>query len=339
MVDSGGSHLQARSDSKYSASLASSAPGSLFDAIFDSWFLLRSHWRLIVLATLAAFFWVFLFTKFVLTKWYQATALLRPTPPQSEANQMVSIASQMLGGGIGGILSAAGLDTQTQDEAELDMSILQSYSFTMDLLKNHHLKERIVQESRPFWKSDGMTDWAIFQAVQHRFDCNFDIETGNVTLTFLAPDPGEAERVLTLYIDDLRAILRARQVRTASLAIESLKYQAEHTSDSVLQANLYQLLAQQLQRQQLAEVQADFAFNVIDPPIVPDRAYRPRVMLSSAIAAVLVLFVSVGAIILYDRVLIAWSEYEGRATRQDAIEPDEAAADSSSRSLPRRQRV
>ncbi len=293
--------------------LRESGAGNL-DSLFDSWFLLKRRWRLILIVTVLAFAWVFVMTKFVLTKWYQATALVRPSPPQSEANEMSSIASQVLGGGgLGSMLSSMGLDTQTQDEAEKDMSIIQSYSFTMDLLDRHRLTPVISSESRSLLSfGEEITPWNLNEAMEARFDCNFDIETGNITLTFMAPSRAEARMVLKFYIDDLREKLRLHEIRKAALAIESLKEQAAQTNDSLLQQDLYSLLAKQVQKQQLAKVQADFAFTVIDPPVVPDKPHRPKVMLSSAVAAALAFFGCIGAVLMNQRISGSWQEYQRR---------------------------
>jgi capsular polysaccharide biosynthesis protein len=312
-----------------------------FDSLFDSWFLLGRRWRLIAIVTVIAFAWAFLMTKFVLTKWYQATALVRPSPPQSEANEMSSIASQVLGGGgLGSMLSGMGLDTQTQDEAEKDISIIQSYSFTMDLLDRHRLTPTIrSEESGILSFGEDITPWKLYEAMEARFDCNFDLETGNINLAFLAPSRAEARMVLDFYIDDLREKLRLREIRKAALAIESLKEQAAQTSDALLQQDLYSLLAKQVQKQQLAKVQADFAFTVIDPPVVPDKPYKPKVILSSAVAAALAFFGCIGAILLRQRISGSWQEYQ-RRVRAMPRPPEEVPvkkAEELSSVLPRKQ--
>jgi hypothetical protein len=62
---------------------------------------------------------------------------------------------------------------------------------------------------------------------------------------------------------------------------------------------LYDLIAKQIQKQQLAEVEADFSFVMIEPPVVPDRPFRPNVtrncvmvlLLSFGISGFLLIFV------------------------------------------------
>jgi hypothetical protein len=285
---------------------------SQYSEIFDYWLLFLAHWRWIVFLSVLAFAWVFVLTKFVLTKWYLSTAYIRPTPRQTEASELSSLASAALGGGqLGGLVSAAAGPSEAQSLAEEYISIMQGYAFTMDLLKGHHLVTLIQSESGGT-PAQPLTPYRLYEAMSKRFDCKFDLDSGNVQMTFMAPSREESERILGFYIEDLQNRLRHREIQEASLAIASLKQQVEMTGDSLLQQDLYQLLAKQIQRQQLAQVQADLAFSVIDPPIAPDKPFKPRVLLSSAIAGMLMFIVSFGGIAVKQRLSEAWNEYQQR---------------------------
>src|SRR5262249_28304080 len=131
--------------------------------------------------------------------------------------------------------------------------------------------------------------WRAYKKMQHRFSCEYSIKTGNVTVYFKARTPAEAERILGYYVEDLREKLRSREVQSAGAAIESMKAEARVTSDALLQAQLYELIAKQMQQLRLAQVEADFAFTVLEPPAAPDKPYSPNVLLWSAIAGFLIL--------------------------------------------------
>lgn len=206
----------------------------------------------------------------------------------------------------------AGMDTQAQDQAEEYMSIIQGYAFTMKLLGQRHLIARIESESKGPFSSGEMTPYQIYQVMQKRFDCKFDLEAGNIEMTFIAPSREESNEILGFYIEDLQNMLRAREIHEASLAIKSLEQEIPSTGDSLLQQDLYQLLAKQIQRQQLAQVQADMAFSIIDPPVTPDRPYRPKVLLSSAIAGFLTLIATCGTIVVRRRLSESWADYHRR---------------------------
>src|SRR5262249_55461793 len=111
---------------------------------------------------------------------------------------------------------------------------------------------------------------------------------------FKTKTPDEAERILGYYVDDLREKLRSREVQSAGAAIESMKAEARGTSDALLQAQLYELIAKQMQQLRLAQVEADFAFTVLEPPAAPDKPYSPDVLLYSSIAGFLALIIAAG---------------------------------------------
>ena len=88
-------------------------------------------------------------------------------------------------------------------------------------------------------------------------------------------DPIRAQEILQYYLDDFRELQRQEAIRNASAAIQSLEKEAGSTGDSLLRENLYALAARQVERQKLAEVEADFAFKVLEQPVSPDRPYSP----------------------------------------------------------------
>ena len=104
---------------------------------------------------------------------------------------------------------------------------------------------------------------------------------------------------------------------------------------------LDQPITLQIQRQQLAQVQADFAFGVIDPPVAPDKPHTPKVALSSAVAAALAFFGCLGAILMRERMSHSLHEYQrrGRATARASDEVPLRKAEELSTHLPRKQTV
>jgi hypothetical protein len=71
------------------------------------------------------------------------------------------------------------------------------------------------------------------------------------------------------------------RISGAAAAIESMDAEANMTPDAVLPSELYELVAKQVQRMKMAQVEADFAFRVLDPPAASDKPYRPSVLLNS----------------------------------------------------------
>jgi hypothetical protein len=104
--------------------------------------------------------------------------------------------------------------------------------------------------------------------------------------------------MLSDIIDDFRELLRQKQVREVKVAERSLEEQARQTPDIMLQQTLYEFAADQIQREQLAEVESDFAFSVLEAPSASDIKVWPPTLLLCFLAAI-VTFALVAGYILF----------------------------------------
>lgn len=231
--------------------------------------LLRRRWRVIAGVTLGVTFAIAIYVKFLAHQVWRAETMITPVSPMESAqNEAGGGMMDSLSGG-GGLASLFGFASQSDNAviAQRYITIMSSYAFTMSLVDRYHLDRMIIEErgghSKPF------TRWLLYKEIGGRFSYVYDYKSGNLSLYFLDRDPGQAKRVLGFYLENLRDKLRNEGVRSASEAAQSLQEEISKTSDSLLQSQLYDLLARQIQRAKLAQVQADFAFKVIDPPFAP----------------------------------------------------------------------
>jgi hypothetical protein len=135
-----------------------------------------------------------------------------------------------------------------------------------------------------------ISKYGLYRKMAALFGADFNLKTGNLNLTFLDPDHAQAERILGDYVEMLRARLREHEIESATAAIASLQNEAGATSDTQLQAALYDSIAKQIERRGLAQVQADFSFELIEPPIAADRIHKPQAGLDCVLAAFLTAF-------------------------------------------------
>jgi hypothetical protein len=270
--------------------------------------------RIIALAVLVAMILTALVTTMLLRKSYRAIAILRPIPKAATAGR---IAGMFGGTGIGGM----GLNPLTSllggavgpgaDEAQEYMTILQSFAFNTALIERHHLDPKLFRPiSFPPFSMLEYNDprWRAYKRLQKWFSCDYSTKTGNLTLYFYGRTPADAERILSYYVDDLREKLRNQEVQTARAAIDSMKAEARVTSDALLQTQLYELIAKQTQQLKLAQVEADFAFTVLEPPAAPDKADRPMVLLDTILAGLLASIVCAVVILFNTRRLIPYRD-------------------------------
>src|ERR1700680_1124381 len=246
--------------------------------------LLRSRWLLIASLTIGIGLGYGLYTKFLTVKWYRAQAIVTPIQPEASLSIGTGAAGDMvdgLGGGIASILSGGGADTVTL--AERYPAISNSYAFTTDLVNKYHLEHNIIGVRTP--NAPTVTKWSVHTMIADRFNTEYDFKSGNLTLYFLDPSPAEAQRVLGFYLDSLRDKLRNEEVQAGASAAASLEEEVRKSSDALLQTQLYELMARQIQRQKIAEVQSDFAFKVVEPPVVPDNYFAPKARRNATLAA------------------------------------------------------
>lgn len=253
------------------------------------------QWRAIVIVAVAAGVLAALVTGLLLPKWYRASAIIRPVSMPAIQSQMVGIS----GGGLASRLSAFAFyfgSSESSSEANEYVTMLRSVTFNVYLARHHDLVGRALGIDPSHGAKD--SDWALYRTMRKRFNCKYAFNTENITLRFEARGRREAETVLGYYIDHLRELLRAREISDANAAITSLEGEAASTPDPLLRVQLYELVARQIVRKDTAQVQADFSFQVLDPPTAPDKPYRPRVLFDSLLAAVLAMLVMAVVVIV-----------------------------------------
>ena len=270
--------------------------------------LLLSRWILIVTATLGIGLGYGLYTKFLTVKWYRAQATITPVPPTVPMS--TGGAGDMLegvGGGLASIFNFGGAsDTLTLSQRYI--AIMNSYAFTMDLMNKYHLERRVIASRSK--NAPTISKWGLHKQIASRFSSEYDYKSGNLSLYFLDTSPESAQRVLGYYLDSLRDKLRNEEVQSATSAAESLQEEVRKTSDALLQTQLYELMARQIQRAKVAQVQADFAFKMVEPPVVPDYYYLPSARRNAVLASVVTFVLICIWILASDFIRRAKSQYE-----------------------------
>lgn len=265
---------------------------------------LRDEWRLIAEIVFVVALATALYDHFLATRWYHSTAILRPISTSVVEGRITGSLGGLGGGAVGEMGGlAATLGTGSNDADEYT-AIVGGFSFNNTLWKRHQLAAELFEASwlqrivYYFFPTNSTNrDWRAYGILLDRFDCGYSHSTGNMQLAFTASSPKEAEQILGYYIDDLRDLLRARSIRDAAAAIASLREEALSTSDPLMRSELYSLEAKQVERKKIAEVEADFAFRVLDRPAAPDKKYSPRTLLDCMVAGLLAAFATAGLIL------------------------------------------
>jgi LPS O-antigen subunit length determinant protein (WzzB/FepE family) len=241
--------------------------------------LVIENWRLIAIVTFVAVVATYFLTKFAMTKWYQATAIIEPIPEGAVENRVEGGMGGLGGAGMSTFLMITGIDSQAQEY----LTILRSFTFNTEVATRHHLTDELMRDVEPKPKTQRKMELRLYEVLKARFKVDYSMQAHNLSVHFLDRDPVRAEQILQFYLDDLRELQRQEAITDARAAIDSLEKEARGSADSLLNESLYALVARQLQRQKLAEVEADFAFKILEPPISPERPYTPRASINCLI--------------------------------------------------------
>ena len=267
--------------------------------VIHYWSVLRRHWMIIFVGTIGAAFVAWFRAANYVPKTWRAYAIITPVSPGQTLGADASSALPGQGGGISiASLFSIGSDTDNLLITQRYIAIMKSVSFSTELNRRYNVVPQTSADSRG--SRIERSPWSIHQQLSGAFDTSYDYQTGNLTLYYSGGDPQAARRMLGYYIDTLREKLRGAEVDAARAESTSLQDEINKTPDALLQHQLYELVARQIQREKLAQVEADFAFKIVDAPLVPDTPSEPHPTRSAKIAGLIALFGLCGLFLLID---------------------------------------
>ena len=271
---------------------------------------LRREWKLLAMVGIVTALAAIAFSRYAVTPWYQAGAIIKPMTPQQTAGRLQGLLGNTSFGMLGELVGSQ----YNSDAAQEYITILTSFSFITSMVDHHQLADEVLPPGRSYGDGDARK-WAVYRIMLQRMRCDYSIKNSSIALSFVDPSRERAQRILGFEIDDLREKLRSREVHNAGQAAASLNQRLKTISDTLLAREIYELIAAQIQRQQLAEVEADFAFTVLQPPAVPDLPVWPRSLMNALGAAGI-------ALLLVSMVLLALEAWrESRPHGPTQIEP------------------
>ena len=218
---------------------------------------------------------------------YRAQVVLAPV------TQDTSNALSTLAGSLGGIAALAGVNLgATDDTAAKSIAILQSREFTQRFIKKHGLMPVLFADiwnaSTRSWDVSDPEDAPTLQSAFELFDRSIrnvtqDDKTGLVTMTIDWKDPVAASEWANAMIAEVNADVRTRAVEQSNKSIDFLRRELQSTTELELRTAVSVLMEAQMKSAMMATVKADYAFEVIDPAVVPEKKVWPKRMLLAVI--------------------------------------------------------
>jgi len=114
-----------------------------------------------------------------------------------------------------------------------------------------------------------------------------DKQTGLISVSVEHESPDIAKQWVELMVSRVSENLRSKDIREAEESIKFLESQREKTSLVSLDEIFAQLIEEQTKTIMLANVSKDYIFDVIDPPVAPERKSKPSRALICVIGTML----------------------------------------------------
>ncbi|KJY89574.1 lipopolysaccharide biosynthesis protein [Vibrio neptunius] len=228
---------------------------------------------------------------------YQASATLVASNDE-KVGGLAAMASQF-----GGLASLAGINVvsgKTDDKA-LSLATLESRKFINAFIDKYALlpilmatkswdkeSNKLVLDPELYdgirWLNDPKdpekslepTAWEAYKAFQSILKVSESKETGIVTVSITHLSPYVAQQWTQWLVKELNSWMKEESLTDTNRNIEYLEQQLDRTKVVDMQNVFYQLIEEQTKTLMLAEVKDEYAFKVIDPPVVPEEKVGPK---------------------------------------------------------------
>lgn len=262
--------------------------------LLDYFIILLKHKRMIISMVLVTGI-VAVIISFMMTKIYLSESTI--TPIEQERSPLSGAVSAL--GGLGAMFaSQVGIgSTGSLEKFEV---VLKSRELTNQVIQKHDLMPiifyEIWDEKAGRWKKEKpptLEDAYRVVVKENMLKTKPEKKNNVLRLSFEYPNAITAQTILSYYIEGLSEFLRQTALEAAKAQKEHLTQQMMNTSDPILKAKLAELTAQQVEKEVLAKVQKYYSFNVIDPPFVPDKKYKPKTLMICILSVTVAFFVAV----------------------------------------------
>ena len=230
---------------------------------------------------------------------FKVEALLAP------ASQEKSGASSALSQ-FGGLAAMAGISIPSDSNVEQVVATLQSRKFLRQYIDAKKLLpvlfEEIWDAENQSWlvqtQEDEPTEQKAVDAFKEILSVDEDKKSGLISLSISWKDPAVAAEWANDLVKQLNEQLREKAITASQKRIGYLEQELAKTTLQDMRAVLYNLLESEKQKAMLANVNEDFALEVIDPAVAPETREKPKRKLVICLGGVCGVFLGIFAVFL-----------------------------------------
>jgi uncharacterized protein involved in exopolysaccharide biosynthesis len=217
---------------------------------------------------------------FLITPVFRAQVVMAPVTIDRTGGAFSSLAGQL-----GGFAALAGVNLAADDTSVKSIATLRSRDFTERFIRKNNLMPVLFAEhwdaASGAWNVSDAAETPDMWDAFDRFDQSVrgveqDVETGLVTVTVDWTDAAIARDWANRLVDDVNLELRARAIDESKRRIEYLQGRLKETTEVELRAAVFGLVEAEMKNAMLSAVRTDFAFDVIDPAVAPQKRYWPN---------------------------------------------------------------
>ena len=218
---------------------------------------------------------------------FKAETLLAPA--EEEKSGASSALSQF-----GGLAAMAGISIPSDSNVEQVVATLNSRKFLRAYLERNKLTPVLFDE---IWDADNQawivpsvedepTEQKAIESFKACLSVDEDKKTALITLSISWKDPEVAAQWANDLVKQLNEQLREQAIADSKKRVGYLEQELAKTTLQDMRAVLYNLLESEKQKAMLANVNEDFALEVIDPAVAPETREKPKRKLIVALGGV-----------------------------------------------------
>lgn len=258
----------------------------------DVWRVIRSY-KWLILVTVLLGMSVGGLISLVMTPVYRSETTLALAHTSGKKGELSALA-----GHLGGLASLAGIHLPSgQDDVAKTMALFKSRFFTDNFIKSNNLLPvlyaKLWDPSTRAWRvkpgSSRMPTllkaYKLFN--KHIRSVSLDKRTGLVSLDIEWRNPRLAAQWANDLVARFNRFEQKQAIARADKSIAFLKAQLPKTNIMAIHQFIYELLGQQMRSVMWATVHKEYAFQVLDPAVIPERPIRPRPLIIVPLGAVI----------------------------------------------------
>jgi len=237
----------------------------------------------------------------IMTPVYESKAVIMPTTQTKDI-------------GVGSMLAQQfGISGPSSPMATEVVSLLKSNTLRERIIKRYNLLKLFFEDDYEELKKEKNENELLWMGLR-RFDgitkVNFKQKDNTIEIVVGYKDPKIARDLVNYTLAELTDYMSIEAKRVAETNKKYLESQLENTADPFIKTKLYTLIAQQLETAMMAEVKENFAFKVLDAPMIPDKRSKPKRKLMVLIAFVVSLFIGIFAAFLREYMIKQQKAFE-----------------------------